>query len=169
VTTYYLDASVWTKRYSQERGSEQVLLLFEQGNILACATLGFVETCAAVARKLDGPAAEAAKIALDQIAGDWKGFIRIQLTDQIADQAAESAARWKLRGADAVHLASALYLRRRLGGDDETCFVCADERLTAVAQQAGLEVMDPGRPPQTQSQEMPGRLPGPKIRKPRRR
>lgn len=60
----------------------------------------------------------------------------------IADQAAESAARWKLRGADAVHLASALYLQRRLETDGgQACFVCAEERLAGAAKQAGLVVM----------------------------
>ena len=144
MTAYYLDASGWTKRYSLERGSEQVSLLFDPGNILGCATLGFVETCAAVALRLNEPAAEEAGVVLDQIASDWMGFIRVQLTDDIAQQAAESAVRWRLRGADAVHLASALYLQRRLGADGaETHFVCADEKLTTVARQAGLEVVDP--------------------------
>jgi predicted nucleic acid-binding protein len=143
-TYYYLDASVWIKRYSKERGSERVSPLFEGGDVLVCATLGFVETCAAAIRKLDGPAAEEVGKVLDEIAADWTAFIRMQLSDDIAEHAAESAVRWKLKGADAVHLASALQIRStvKLSGG-EVHFVCADRRLAAAAQRAGLDVIDP--------------------------
>jgi hypothetical protein len=144
VKAYYLDASAWVKRYSAEAGSDQVERLFESGSWLACAALGYVEVCAAVGRKHAEPTAESAASELHQVHRDWTGFVRIQLTDDIIEQAIESALRWTLRAADGVHLASALYLRHKVEGQQgEVWFVCSDARLTAAAERAGLPVLDP--------------------------
>ena len=51
MTIRYLDSSAWVKRYVQEAGTAWVNELFESDEPLACATLGFVEVCAVLARK----------------------------------------------------------------------------------------------------------------------
>jgi hypothetical protein len=49
-----------------------------------------------------------------------------------------------LRGADAVHLASALVLRRRFAdAEDRLIFVASDRELKEAAQSSGLAVIDP--------------------------
>ena len=52
MTLYYLDASAWVKRYSQEKGSGWVRSLLQQpGLLFASATLGFIEVSATLTRK----------------------------------------------------------------------------------------------------------------------
>ena len=49
-----------------------------------------------------------------------------------------------LRGADAVHLASALVLQRRFANaEDRLVFVASDRELKDAAQSSGLAVIDP--------------------------
>jgi len=49
-----------------------------------------------------------------------------------------------LRGADAVHLASALVLQSRLvDAEDRLIFVAADRELKEAAQASGLAIIDP--------------------------
>jgi predicted nucleic acid-binding protein len=62
----------------------------------------------------------------------------IELTDEVLSKAA-SVRPATLRTIDAVHLASALVLRREL-----TTFVSYDKRLLAAAREAGLPTASPG-------------------------
>lgn len=62
---------------------------------------------------------------------------KIPLTDALLDEAAVLPPR-SLRTLDAIHLASALAI-----GPDLTTFVGYDERLLAVARQAGLDTASP--------------------------
>ena len=49
-----------------------------------------------------------------------------------------------LRGADAVHLASAFVLQRRFAdAEDRLVFVASDRELKEAAQSSGLAVIDP--------------------------
>lgn len=49
-----------------------------------------------------------------------------------------------VRGADAVHLASALLLQKRLAeDDDQLIFIASDHELNRAAQASGLIVVDP--------------------------
>jgi hypothetical protein len=49
-----------------------------------------------------------------------------------------------LRGADAVHLASALVLQRRFAeAEDRLVFVASDRELKEAAHSSGLAVIDP--------------------------
>jgi uncharacterized protein len=62
----------------------------------------------------------------------------IELTDEVLGKAA-SVRPVTLGAVDAIHLASALVLRREL-----TSFVSYDKRLLAAAQEAGLPTASPG-------------------------
>jgi len=65
---------------------------------------------------------------VQELEEDWVRFIQIQLTIETMDLAKDLAKNMALRGADAVHLASALVLQRR--------FANAEDRLVFVAQTA---------------------------------
>lgn len=111
---YYLDASAWVKRYYQETGTNWVQDLFAQNRMIACATLGLIEVMATLARKrkaggIDLPILEQK---IQELEEDWEHFIQVQLTDEAVKVAKELAKELALRGADAVHLASALLLQR---------------------------------------------------------
>jgi predicted nucleic acid-binding protein len=143
---YYLDASAWVKRYFQEAGSEAVDDLFGQSEALGCSPLGFIEVGSAMARKRTAGTVTAdefeAKRAL--LRNDWRHFLRIEMTPMIEERAFGVTDTCSLRGADSVHLASALAVREELElGSDEFVFVTSDEELKAAATKMGLSVVDP--------------------------
>ena len=143
---YYLDASAWVKRYYQETGTRWVQQLFTEGKTLAGASLGVVEVTATLARKTK--AREISRRQLTQkmreLDEDWSRFIQIHLSTAAVTQAREVAERQALRGADAIHLASALVLRSRfVEADDQLVFVVSDRQLKEAARSAGLIVSDP--------------------------
>ena len=118
---YYLDSSAWVKRYCRESGSQWVQQLFQEGNNVACATLGVIEVLAALARK--GKAGmigdRIVKEAYAATEGDWASFVQVRLTDDILLTAQTLAKELALRGADVVHLASALSLYGRLNDEHD--------------------------------------------------
>jgi len=146
MTAYYLDASAWVKRYCIEAGSSWVRQLFNSGALMCCATLGVVEVAATLARKtrageIDRTLGETMARRLRR---DWSGFYQIEMTSGVLEAALEAAGREALKGADAVHLASALivadHLRRHA---TELVFVASDRELEQAAARAGLPTTDP--------------------------
>lgn len=143
---YYLDASAWVKRYYQENGTTWVQDLFAHNWAIACSPLGFIEVVATLARKckvreIEPPLFEEKAQELEE---DWKRFIHVHLTVEVVEIARELAKKLALRGADAVHLASALLLQRHSADEDNRLiFVTSDHELKEAAQASNLVVIDP--------------------------
>jgi len=149
---YYLDASAWVKRYAQETGSRQMEELFAQEPRLACSSLGMVEVMATLARKHKAKQLTDADFEehSGRVTEDWDDFIQIHFTPEAVLFARESAYRMALRGADAIHLGSALLFRQRFAEpDDEVILVASDRELKAAAQTSGLSVLDPAEEEQS--------------------
>ncbi|MBI3756750.1 MAG: type II toxin-antitoxin system VapC family toxin [Deltaproteobacteria bacterium] len=143
---YYLDASAWVKRYYQETGTRWVQKLFTEGMTLTCASLGVVEVTATLARKAKAREISRGRLTqkVRELDEDWSRFIQIHLNVEAVTQAREVARQRALRGADAIHLASALLLRSRfVEAEDRLVFVASDHQLKTAAQSAGLRVTDP--------------------------
>lgn len=141
MSVFYLDASAWVKRYVQEAGSASLHALFAQGPRLATATLGYVETVAALSRRLAG---EQRQRSLSRLEQDGRHLALLDLDRPVITQAAALARQYQLRGADAIHLAAALRLRDILAQEsEELIFVGSDRELLAAAQLAGLLTQDP--------------------------
>ena len=70
----------------------------------------------------------------------------MELTEKITANAGDLAGQYALRGADAVHLASALAV-----GSDHLLFAAWDRRLRAGAEAAGIEIV-PAAPEAEQHQ-----------------
>ncbi len=143
---YYLDASAWVKRYYQEVGTTWVQDLFSRNCALACSSLGLIEVTATLSRKCKareiGPTIFEEKV--QELEVDWERFIHVHLTVEAVDIARVLARELALRGADAVHLASALLLQRRLAEDDDRLvFIASDHELNRAAQASDLIVVDP--------------------------
>lgn len=138
---FYLDASAWVKRYVQEDGTLWVRSLFDKGERMATASLGYVETVAALSRRLS----EAEFVRVEpQVKLDWQNMARFDLTNSILERAVELARQHKLRGADAVHLATASDLHRSLAEIQEAAILVASDReLLAAAQAMELPVQNP--------------------------
>lgn len=120
--------------------------LFAQGQTIASASLGLIEVMATLARKAKGREIDPSLLAqkMQELEADWERFIRIQMTSEVVDTAKTVAKERALRGADAVHLASALLLQSRLVEEDnQLTLVASDRELKDAAQSSNLAIIDP--------------------------
>lgn len=143
---YYLDSSAWVKRYYQEAGTKWVKGLFERDEKMSCSSLGLVEVMATLSRKRK--ATEISESQFEQKAQeleeDWERFVQIYMTTEAVDEAKELTKRHALRGADAIHLSSALTLKKRFREkDDKLIVIASDNERKEAAKSSGLEVIDP--------------------------
>ncbi len=66
------------------------------------------------------------------------------MTSETGNNAKELTIKYALRGADAVHLSSALMLQKRFREkEDRLIVVASDYELKEAAKSSGLEVIDP--------------------------
>lgn len=142
---YYFDSSAWVKRYFQENGTDWVQNLFIQDQKLACASLGLLEVVATLARRTKSIKIIDYEInqIMQNIEQDWKRFIHIHLTPEVLDIAKDIAFNQSLRGADSVHLASALVLQKRLLNNNQLIFVTSDLELKIASNMVNILTIDP--------------------------
>jgi len=146
MSVYYLDTSAWAKRYYDEPGSRWVRRVFGASVDMSCAALGLVELIGALARKVKagGMDPDAMQGALDEIDRSWPDFLNVDLIPEVLALAMEVARTWALRGADAVHLASAIFMRKKLEPYGLTVqFVTSDQELRKAAAGEHFETIDP--------------------------
>lgn len=119
--------------------------LFAHKPVVACATLGLIEVTATLARK--GKAGQLGLSALEQklqeVETDWQNFIQIQFLAEVVVRAKDLARTLALRGADSIHLASALSLQSRLPQGDQVIFITSDQELKFASQMSNLIPLDP--------------------------
>ena len=148
MSLYYLDASAWVKRYLEERGTQQVQQLFDT-QPLASTGLGYIEVASTLVRqqtmrRLD---ADILRRLQQQLRTDWKQLIEVPITTELINQAVDLAERYKLRGADSIHLAAALNLQSVFAEtNDPVTLVTSDIELLQAAQAAGLLAQNPLSP-----------------------
>jgi len=137
VAIVYFDSSALVKLVLDESGSETAAMLWNACDAALSSRLAYPEVCAALAaagRNHDLTEAEASAAA-----ADWETFwasIRpIELSSNVERSAGELAVLHRLRGADAVHLASALAL-----GSADVIVAAWDKRLHVGAAAVGLAV-----------------------------
>lgn len=155
MSTYYFDSSGLVKYYVPEQGSSWVMQVFDArgnneawANVVAVSRIGIVEVAAAIAKRH-----RAGAIDTDERRQTFALFMHLAKTrlltlpvsDAVLDSAAELTQRQPLREYDAVHLAAALALNRRLTAArvGPVTFVSADAVLLAAARAEGLAVHDP--------------------------
>ena len=136
----FFDTSALAKRYIEEPGSEEIedLFLSLASEIFVC-TLAFPEFAAALGRKVREKeiAKKAAIRAVKEFEKDWQGlYIKIPISDTLAESAASLSIQYPLKGADAVQLAAAVSVSPDL-------FVVADHQLITTAEKLGLTSYDP--------------------------
>ena len=135
-----LDTSALAKRYIQEPGSEELDSFFiSVTTIIYVSTLALPEFATALGRKVRDKeiSKRSAASALEEFDRDWQGlFTRVPLDDMIASSAAALGIKYPVKGADAVHLASAI----EMGVD---LFVASDHKLLKLAEKEGLKAYDP--------------------------
>ena len=136
----YLDTSSLVKLYVIEKGSEQVQSLLEQAKVVATSQVAYAEACAAFARKQrqrDFSSGQYQMI-ITSLQQNWGGYFALDVSWPVSRLAGELAERYSLRGFDAIHLASAVTLKERLGSP--VTFSSADNRLEDAAVLESLNV-----------------------------
>ena len=106
----YFDSSALVKLVVEEEGSEVVSALWDGCDAALSSRLAYPEVCAALAaadrnHDLDDQGLSAATHGWEEF---WGAIRPVELTTGVERRAGELAYRHALRGADAVHLASAL-------------------------------------------------------------
>ena len=133
----YFDSSAFVKLVVEETGSDLAVDMWDGCDAALSSRLAYPEVRAALAaagrtRHLDERGVATAERSWEQY---WAATRPVELTAAVERQAGQLARRHALRGADAVHLASALAI-----GDPELIIAVWDERLHAGARAARLRV-----------------------------
>jgi len=136
----YLDTSAWVKLYVREPGSKELRAYTAKADAMAASVVAYPEARAAFARLKAQGISTAAKHRqrLAQLNLDWGNLLRIELVPAVIRTAGDLAEVYGLRGFDAIHLASALWLKEKTG--TPLYFAVFDQRLRAAAERAGLTV-----------------------------
>ena len=131
----YFDSSALVKLVVEEHGSDLAAALWDGCDAALSSRLAYPEVCAALSAA--GRNHDLDKTALASAERAWEGYwaeIRpVELTAAVERHAGQLARAHRLRGADAVHLASALAMR-----DPDLVFAVWDERLHAGAMASHL-------------------------------
>jgi predicted nucleic acid-binding protein len=133
----YFDSSALVKLLVQEEGSDLAAELWDGCDAALASRLAYPEVCAALAAA--GRNHDLSQDDLDVAEPAWERYwasVRpVELTAAVERQAGHLARTHALRGADALHLASALAL-----ADPDLVIAVWDRRLHAGAATAGLHV-----------------------------
>jgi predicted nucleic acid-binding protein len=137
VALVYFDASALVKLVLDEEGSDVAAQLWDGCDAALTSRLAHPELCAALAAA--GRNHDLDDQGLAVALGWWEelrsGIRPVELTAQVERHAGALAGRHGLRGADAVHLASALAV-----GDDDLIVAVWDRRLHGACRAAGMAV-----------------------------
>ena len=130
----YLDTSSLVKLYVDEPGSREVRRLVDTAELVSSSVVAYAEARAALARRrressLTPSGHRRAKAALD---ADWPHVLTIEVSEPLSRRAGDLAERRRLRGFDAVHLASFLSIAEEFPSD-EVRFSTADKVLRRAA------------------------------------
>ena len=136
----YLDTSALVKLYVREAGSAQVRREANAAEAVATSVVAYAEARAAFARLLrERPASRNRhRQRVDQLDRDWGRYAAVELTPAVAHRSGEIAELHRLRGFNAIHLASALWLQSAYSGD--LVFLAFDRRLSRAAAAGGLRI-----------------------------
>jgi len=137
VAIVYFDSSALVKLVLDEAGSDVAAAVWNACDAALSSRLAYPEVCAALAAA--GRNHDLSESEVSVAAGEWEIFWSsmrpVELSPDVEGAAGELAVLHRLRGADAVHLASAIAL-----GSQEVTVAVWDKRLHAGAAAAGLPV-----------------------------
>jgi len=137
----FVDTSTLVKLYIEEAGSAS-MAKHARASRLAASVLAYAEIYATFGRRLreDLLTPEEHDDLVQRFERDWQSVIVMALRPALAARIPRLVGAHPLRGAAAVHLASALALH---DAGLETRFAASDARLAGAATAEGFEVIDP--------------------------
>jgi uncharacterized protein len=137
VPLVYFDASATVKLLAEEDGSDLAAQLWDACDAAVASRLAYPEVRAALAAAGRNHDLDPRQLADAERAWEnyWAATRPVELTAAVGQRAGDLARTHALRGADAVHLASALAL-----GDPDLIVAVWDTRLHVGAKAVGLRV-----------------------------
>lgn len=137
MTVVYFDSSAFVKLLVDEEGSDVAAVLWDGCDAAVSSRLAYPEVRAALAAagrsgRFDQDGQQDAENMWEDF---WSSTRAVELTSAVTRRAGDLAGERSLRGADAVHLASALAV-----GREEILFAAWDDQLRAGAHAAGVRV-----------------------------
>ena len=139
----YFDTSSWVKKYIQEPGTGRLLRMLKRCKILATSKIAYAEVYSALSRRRREGTLTRKEFSrmVATFEKDWRAMTIVELSDDVLSLVPSLAVDLPLRGFDAIHLSSALWLHGRLPSFDT--FVCSDQALLRSAAKVGLRCIDP--------------------------
>ncbi|MBI2373090.1 MAG: type II toxin-antitoxin system VapC family toxin [Deltaproteobacteria bacterium] len=138
----YLDTSAIVTLYVRESSSRRALQVRRKAERIATSMLAFPETLAAfgrMRREQDLGEGEHSSI-VAAFALDWATWHVMPVDRRLLSEVKRLLKSHALTGADAVHLASAAFIHRRLSSTSGIVFACNDAQLREAAMADGLPV-----------------------------
>lgn len=137
----YFDSSALVKLLTEEPGSDLAAELWDGCDAAVASRLAYPEVCAALAAAdRNHDLTERELNTAEQTWGEYWAAIRpVELTTAVEQHAGQLTRSHALRGADAVHLASALAIE-----DHDLVMAVWDRRLHSGARSAGRRVAPAG-------------------------
>jgi len=131
----FFDTSSFVKRFVEEAGSEQAVIITHNASEVGLSIICFPEIISALNRKLrsDFITKEIYSELKNEILQDIEDIDIVNLTPGVLEETTDLLENNVLRSLDAIHIACALKWQAEL-------FVSSDERQVTAAKQAGLKV-----------------------------
>ena len=138
----FLDSSSIVSVYLEEEGrSDAVARHIQRADALCCSSLAQVEVRSALARALRESRVTKPQHdqALHDFTGEWPTYVRVPMSDQLLDEAADITEAHALKSLDAIQLASARSIRNQI--TDVVIFSSWDDGLRRAAAAEGFELL----------------------------
>ena len=142
----YLDTSALVKLYVREAGSDLVRAVADNSAVITTSKVAYAEARAALARgNRDGALHEKDyHLAVNAFNRDWDRYLAVEVSDFLIRLAGDLAEKYRLRGFDAIHLASILTVKRQV--NEPLVVACWDVRLWEAVQTCALDTVPQARP-----------------------
>lgn len=137
--TVYLDSSALAKLLRPENGHEIARAAFDGSDTPATSAISYPELCATVTAWDPRAASPEARRARQELERSWPVLFVLGVDEAMAHHAGELALRHRLRGMDAIHLASALEIAG--AAPEKLSFVSWDQDQREAALKEGLALV----------------------------
>lgn len=111
-----MDSSALIKKYVLETGSENILRILDGPGIPVTSKLAYPEVLSGLGRKRreKGITEKDYRAAVNGFESDWEALLIIEFQDELFPLMRQLSSRRATKGADMVHLASAIWIKKRL-------------------------------------------------------
>lgn len=139
----YFDTSALVKKYIIEVGTDKVRAQLKTEKKVFTSKITYAEVCASFARKQRDNEIEKRQYQKiwRSFTNDWDAIILIEVQEELFSLIRRLVESYPLRGADAIHLSSAIWIGEKIG--QSLNFVASDNILLNAARNEGLVVINP--------------------------